>query len=379
MTFSVQDHEYMALAIRLAKSGRYTTSPNPNVGCIVVKNEQIIAQGWHKKAGTGHAEVNAFAQLTSEQAEGATAYVTLEPCSHFGRTPPCSQLLIDNKVSKVVIAMVDPNPNVAGKGVKMLEQAGIEVRVGLLEQDARALNPGFLSRMEKKKPFVQVKLAASLDGKTALNNGESKWITGSDARADVQKYRAQACAILSTSATVLTDNASLNVRAEELKFDYPIDEINQQVRQPKRIILDSRNSITLDKVKQLKLFNTESEVILIRKHVTDEFVGIENIKEAQINYQNGFDLEQLLAFLTTLEVNSLWVEAGGKLAASFVESSLYDQLICYFAPKIMGRQAQDMLPIGPLSSMQQVTELTLQQVTQLGNDLKLIYTKNRKG
>lgn len=380
MTFSIQDHEYMAHAIQIAKKGFYTTSPNPNVGCVVVKGGQIIAQGWHKKAGTGHAEVNAFAQLSEQQAKGATAYVTLEPCSHYGRTPPCAELLIKSQVARVVIGMTDPNPSVAGKGIRMLEQAGIKVDVGLLEQDARALNPGFLSRMEKKRPFVQVKLAASLDGKTALHNGESKWITGASARADVQKYRAQSCAILSTAKTVLADDAALNVRIEELTFAYPIDDINKQIRQPKRIILDSQNLITAEHVKTLRLFATSSEVILVRKQLSgdllnNDFVGIENIKQAQINYDDGFDLNQLLSFAAQQEINMLWVEAGATLAASFVEQELYDQLICYLAPKIMGKSGQEMLPIGPLDAMSQVTDLNLQDVTQLGNDLKLIYTK----
>lgn len=375
MTFSIQEYQFMAKAINLAKQGQYTTSPNPNVGCIVVKDGEVIAQGWHKKAGTGHAEVNAFAQLTAEQASGATCYVTLEPCSHFGRTPPCAQLLADKKVKKVIIAMVDPNPSVAGRGIRMLEDAGIEVEVGLLEQDARQLNLGFLSRMERKQPFVQVKLASSIDGKTALQNGESKWITGTEARADVQKYRAQACAILSTSATVLADNASLNVRGAELKFDYPLDETNTEIRQPKRVILDSQGLITPSKLQDLALFDTDSEVILIRKHLSGDFTGIENIKEAQINYADSFDLADLLAYLSTEEVNTLWVEAGGKLAASFVEQGLFDELICYLAPKVMGHQAQEMLPVGPYSSMSEVTELKLNQVSQMGDDLKLIYTK----
>lgn len=375
MTFSIQDHEYMAHAIQIAKKGFYTTSPNPNVGCVVVKDDKIIAEGWHKKAGTGHAEVNAFAQLSEEQAKGSTAYVTLEPCSHFGRTPPCAALLIKSQVARVVIGMTDPNPSVAGNGIRMLEQAGIKVEQGLLEQDVRALNPGFLSRMERKRPFVQLKLASSLDGKTALHNGESKWITGASARADVQKYRALSCAILSTATTVLRDDAALNVRNEDLTFDYPIDEINEEIRQPKRIILDSQNLITAEHVKNLRLFATSSEVILIRKDLSKDLQGIENIKQAQIKYDDGFDLTKLLTFAAQQEINTLWVEAGATLASSFIEQSLYDELICYLAPKIMGKDAQEMLPIGPLEQMSQVTELDLHKVTQLGNDLKLIYTK----
>lgn len=365
----------MALAIDLAKRGKYTVSPNPSVGCVVVKDQTVIAQGWHKKAGTGHAEVNAFAQLTTEQSKGATAYVTLEPCSHYGRTPPCAELLKNSGVSRVVIAMEDPNPSVAGRGITMLKQAGVQVEVGILEAEARALNLGFLSRMELKKPYVQVKLASSLDGKTALGNGESKWITGEAARADVQTHRAEACAILSTASTVLADNAALNVRTEQLDFDYPFDETNVDVRQPIKVILDSKNQFTLEHVNTLKLFAEDTKVILIRQSKTNAFSDVENIEEALINYDNGFDLNELLSFLATKEINLLWVEAGGRLAASFVENKLFDELICYIAPKIMGREAQDMLPIGPFEAMNQVTELTLENMNQLGSDLKLVYKK----
>lgn len=375
MSFTSEDHKFMALAIDLAKNGKYTVSPNPSVGCVVVKDQTLIAQGWHKKAGTGHAEVNAFAQLTPEQSKGATAYVTLEPCSHYGRTPPCAKLLQDSGVSRVVIAMQDPNPSVAGRGITMLEQAGIQVDVGILEAEARALNLGFLSRMEQKKPYVQVKLASSLDGKTALSNGESKWITAEAARADVQTYRAEACAILSTASTVLADDAALNVRAEQLNFEYPLDETNKDIRQPIKIILDSKNELTSEHVNTLRLFANNAKVILIRQSKTNAFSDIENVEEALINYDNGFDLNELLAFLAGIEINLLWVEAGGRLAASFVENELFDELICYIAPKIMGQGAQDMLPIGPIQAMSQVTELTLDSVSQLGSDLKLVYKK----
>ena len=375
MSVSIQDHEFMARAISLAKQGKFTTSPNPNVGCVVVKDQKIIAEGWHKKAGTGHAEVNAFSQLSNEQAQNATAYVTLEPCSHFGRTPPCAKLLIKSGVARVVVAMVDPNPSVAGNGISMLKNAGIAVDVGVLEQDARALNLGFLSRMEYKKPFVQVKLASSLDGKTALENGDSKWITGAQARGDVQKYRAQSCAILSTAKTVLADDAALNVRANEIKFSYPIDEINPTIRQPIKIILDSQNKINRQNFKQLRLFLDNARIILIRQNLTNEFSDIENVTEALIKYDNGFDLTELLNWIATQEVNHLWVEAGANLAASFVQQQLFDQLICHVAPKIMGENAQGMLPIGPFNSMDDVVQLDLNQVTQLGNDLKLVYSK----
>ncbi len=199
--FSAIDYQMMSRAIELAKRGRFTTAPNPNVGCVITVNNEVVGEGYHKKAGEPHAEVHAL-RMAAERAKGATAYVTLEPCSHYGRTPPCAEGLIKAGVSKVICAMSDPNPQVAGRGFNMLREAGIEVSVGLLEQDARALNPGFLKKMETGMPFVQLKMAASLDGQTALSNGVSQWITGPEARQDVQAYRAQSGAILSTSKTV---------------------------------------------------------------------------------------------------------------------------------------------------------------------------------
>ena len=375
MSFSFQAHQYMSRAIKLAQKGRFTTSPNPNVGCVIVKDGDVIGEGWHKKAGTGHAEVNALANLDIEQSTGASAFVTLEPCSHFGRTPPCAQKLIDAGIKQVFVAMLDPNPLVAGKGIDMLRQAGIEVEYGLLEQEARTLNPGFLSRMEKQRPFVQVKLASSLDGKTALANGESKWITSADSRSNVQLYRALSCAILSTAQTVIADNAKLNVRENDLKQAYPIDDINKSVRQPIKIILDSQNQINIKNIKSLALFENDTKVYLIRKQLTSEFDDTNFINEVCLPYEDGFDLTHLLKWTLDLEINTLWVEAGGTLAASFVEQQLFDQLICYLAPKVMGKDAQSLLPITSINSMSETINLNLSELTQVGKDIRLIYTK----
>ena len=237
----VADIQYMQQAINLAKLGRFTTSPNPNVGCVIVKNNQVIGQGYHQKAGQGHAEVNALKQA-GDNANGATAYVTLEPCSHYGRTPPCADGLITAGISRVVVAMMDPNPLVAGRGIEKLQCAGIQVDSGVLEQQANALNPGFIKRMQTNLPFVTVKLGVSLDGRTALENGVSQWITASDARVDVQQFRAQHCAILTGSGTVLKDNPSLNLRWQELGSVR--DVINEsQLRQPIRVVIDSHNQV----------------------------------------------------------------------------------------------------------------------------------------
>ena len=380
MAFSKQDHEFMARAINLAKKGRFTTTPNPNVGCVVVKDEEIIGEGWHQKAGTGHAEVNALANVDSGLSHQSTAYVTLEPCSHVGRTPPCAKRLIEAGVCRVVIAMLDPNPRVAGNGVRLLKEAGIGVEVGLLASEARALNPGFLTRMEQQRPFVQVKLAASIDGKTALENGDSKWITSAEARADVQKHRAESCAIISTAQTVLADNAKLNVRQEQLPLKYPKTDVIDQIRQPIKIILDGRGQLTRQHVSSLGLFQQEARVVLVRTESTDEFRDfpwVETLALPHIRH-SGFDLEQVLNWCYRRELGLVWVEAGATLAASFIEQNLYDELIVYLAPKILGRNGREMLPIGPLTNMSQVLELTTLESRQVGDDIKLTFGKANK-
>ena len=264
--FSHSDHQFMAQAIRLAECGIYTTSPNPRVGCVIVNNGEVIGECFHVKAGEGHAEVNALA-MAGDKAKGATAYVTLEPCSHFGRTPPCAKALIDAGVAKVIAAMVDPNPQVSGRGLAMLEQAGIATQSGLLEQDAKVLNCGFIKRMTSGLPYVRCKLASSLDGKTAMASGESQWITSKAARQDVQKLRAQSCAIISGADSIIMDNARMNVRwselAGEVKNHYP----QENIRQPVRVVIDTKNRLTPD----LAFFSEESSVLLIR-------TSIENIQ-----------------------------------------------------------------------------------------------------
>lgn len=244
------DAVYMARAIELAWRGRFTTSPNPNVGCVIVRDGAIVGEGYHHRAGEPHAEVHAL-RAAGEKAHGATAYVTLEPCSHHGKTPPCADALIAAGIARVVAAMQDPNPEVAGRGLYRLQQAGIEVEHGLMMAEAEALNRGFFKRMRTGFPYLQLKMAASLDGKTAMASGESQWITSAAARRDVQQYRAQSCAILSTSETVLADNPSLNVRWEDLSDDVRSAYPKESVRQPLRVILDARNRLTPD----LKVFS----------------------------------------------------------------------------------------------------------------------------
>ena len=374
-----QDIEFMAKAINLAKKGQFTTTPNPNVGCVIVKDNVIIGEGWHKKAGTGHAEVNALKDLSVKQTSGATAYVTLEPCSHYGRTPPCAERLIEAKVQRVVVGMLDTNPQVSGNGIRMLEAAGIDVDMSPLNADCRGLNPGFFSRMEKGRPFVKVKLAASLDGKTALQNGQSQWITGPAARADVQTYRAQSCAIITTATTVLADDASLNVRGEQLNFEYPVDATNTEIRQPTVVVLDGKGKLTEQHRSSLKLFSTGAKVIVIHSNSLSEHdlsgKDSDSLMVAKANYEegSGFDLGEVLELCAKQQFNNVWVEAGGKLAASFVNQELVDELIVYIAPKIMGANAQDVLPVGPFESMSDVQQLQLIDNRQVGDDIKLTY------
>lgn len=367
--FSEQDYVYMAKAIALAKKGRFTTSPNPNVGCVLVKNNQIIGQGYHQKAGEGHAEVNALKEAGVD-AKGATAYVTLEPCSHTGRTPPCAKGLINAGVSKVIAAMVDPNPLVSGRGLRMLEEAGIETAYGLLEQDAKALNTGFLKRMESQLPYVHCKLAASLDGKTALSNGQSKWITSPQARKDVQQLRALSCAVLTGADTVLLDDAKLNVRFDELS-QVPFSK--EQLRQPVRIVIDSQNRLS----PRLALFSIESPVIIVRTELDKSHQWPHFVEQLVVpkNHDDKVDLAHLLVVLAKRGLNQILLEAGQTLAGKFTELDLIDEYTFYLAPKLMGADANSLINMTPLSHMSDVRQLTITDLTQIGPDIRITAKK----
>ena len=366
--FSNLDHRMMAYAIQLAKRGQYTTRPNPNVGCVIVNSaSQIVGEGWHQKAGEGHAEVNALAQA-GERAKGATAYVTLEPCSHFGRTPPCADALVKAGIQRVVCAMVDPNPQVAGKGIAKLKNAGVQVQSGLLEQDALALNPGFLHRMTTGRPRVTLKMASSIDGRTALANGVSQWITSPAAREDVQRYRAKSCAILSGSGTVLIDDPSLTVRHGEL--GYLAEQLDPgSLRQPVRVLLDSRNRLTPD----LKVFNKTADVIVINSQLNPLLEG-DHIQQVQrVNAQGKIDLPNALAFLGEQQINELWIEAGSRLAGAFIQEKLVDRFILYMAPKLMGNVSQGLCELPEFDVMDDIINLSWQDITRVGDDLRMIF------
>ena len=368
-TFTAQDEMYMARAIELAKKGRFTTTPNPNVGCVLVKDNHIIGEGFHQLAGQGHAEVNALA-VAGENAKGATAYVTLEPCSHYGRTPPCAEGLKAAGVVKVIAAMVDTNPQVAGKGLKILSDAGIEVAFGLLEQQARALNLGFFKRMEQGLPYVTCKMAASIDGKTALKNGQSKWITGSAARQDVQFHRAQSCAILTGADTVITDDAKLNVRLSELPQALPTE---LPLRQPVRVIIDSQNRLT----PELAVFNIESEIIIFTTKVDKSTQWPHFVRHIEVPQQNNkVNLTSVLAHLAKLQFNHVYLEAGATLAGKMTELNLIDEYIFYLAPKLMGCDAKSLVNFAPLTDMQNTVNLTFKECVKIGDDLRITATKH---
>ncbi|MCG9678043.1 bifunctional diaminohydroxyphosphoribosylaminopyrimidine deaminase/5-amino-6-(5-phosphoribosylamino)uracil reductase RibD [Vibrio sp. Isolate24] len=363
--FTSQDYQMMSRAIEIAKGGIYTTAPNPNVGCVITLNGQIVGEGFHYRAGEPHAEVHAL-RMAGEQSVGATAYVTLEPCSHYGRTPPCAEGLIKAKVAKVICAMEDPNPQVSGRGIKMLREAGIEVLVGLLESDAHALNPAFIKRMQTGMPYVQLKMAASLDGQTALSNGQSQWITSPQARQDVQNYRAQAGAILSTSKTVIEDNASLNVRWSELPESVQVKLPESEVRQPVKVIMDRQNQLTAD----LKLYSTDGKRIVVSQ---------QGDLAPLLNEANQIDLTSTFEKLAAHHnINHLWVEAGPTLASSLINEDLVDELVLYLAPKIMGSDGRGLFGELGLESMAEVIDLDIQDVRQVGEDIRIVARPKKK-
>lgn len=359
------EQAYMARALQLAERGRYSTRPNPRVGCVLVKDGRVLAEGWHQKAGQGHAEVEALAQA-AESVAGATAYVTLEPCNHTGKTPPCTEQLIAAGISEVVCAMQDPNPLVAGQGFARLRAAGVKVTQGVMELQARALNPGFIKRMEQGVPFVRCKMAMSLDGRTAMASGESQWITGPDARADVQSLRASSCAILTGIGTLLADDPSLTVRAEELRLKQAAQICAQQ---PLRVVLDSgfRMPVTAKLLAQpgpvlwvgadmnAAPQPPQAEVALVQLPVTEA----------------GLDLHALLSLLGKRQCNEVLIEAGATLAGAFLQQGLVDELVLYMAPKLLGDAARGLFHLPGLDRMAQQVKIEIKDVRNVGADLRI--------
>ncbi|MBV1787433.1 bifunctional diaminohydroxyphosphoribosylaminopyrimidine deaminase/5-amino-6-(5-phosphoribosylamino)uracil reductase RibD [Marinobacterium sp. D7] len=364
--FSSLDHQFMGRAIVLARRGLYTTDPNPRVGCVLVRDGEIVGEGYHVRAGEGHAEVNAL-RMAGDNACGATAYVTLEPCSHFGRTPPCADTLIDAGIRRMVCAMVDPNPAVAGRGLEKLRAAGIEVASGLMEREARALNPGFIKRMERGLPLVRIKLASSVDGRTAMASGESQWITGPQARSDVQRLRARSSAIVTGIDSVLIDNSSLTVRVDELGLEQA-DEI--VARQPLRVVLDTDLRLPVD-AKILQQPGRTQVITRSRDENRIEALWSAGAEVISLPGEGRIDLQALLEHLASREqCNEVLVECGATLAGAFVGAGLVDELIQYMAPKLLGSQARPLLEL-PLERMAQQVPLALADIRHLGADLRL--------
>ena len=357
MSHSGQDTRYMRLALDLAARGMYTTTPNPRVGCVLVKNGAIVSEGWHVRAGEPHAEVHAL-RAAENQARGATAYVTLEPCSHHGRTPPCADALLAAGVSRVVIAMRDPNPLVAGRGVAILAAAGIEVVCGLLETEAMLLNKGFISRMTRQRPWLRVKTGCSLDGRTALPDGQSKWITSTQSRADVQNIRAQSCAMLTGIGTVLADDPQLTVR------DFAVE------RQPWRVIVDSELRTPLDAA----ILKTPGVLIVCASDHPVRRLALE-ASGAQViclpGAQTKVDLQALLLELARRGCNEVTLEAGATLAGAFAQYGLVDEWLIYQAPVIIGDPARGIATLNLAHLDQKLQPISVEKIP-IGPDLKWI-------
>ncbi|PQJ96707.1 bifunctional diaminohydroxyphosphoribosylaminopyrimidine deaminase/5-amino-6-(5-phosphoribosylamino)uracil reductase RibD [Chromatium okenii] len=362
------DHALMARALQLAERGRYTTDPNPRVGCVLAHDGHIVGEGWHQRAGEAHAERLALAQA-GETACGATAYVTLEPCCHHGRTPPCTEALIAAGVARVVCAMSDPNPLVAGQGLAQLRQAGIATDSGLLETEARALNPGFIKRMEQGLPRVRCKLAASLDGRTALANGESQWISSEASRGDVQRLRAESSAIMTGIGTILADDPSLNVRLSAAELSETAT--NAPVRQPLRVVVDSHWRLPLD----ARLLRLPGETLVIGVADAPKRIAALQTAGAQVfrcAARNGrVDLLALLHELAQREINEVLLETGATLSGTMLAAGLIDELVLYLAPHVMGDMALGLFQLQQLIAMKQRIKLVFTEVRHIGTDIRI--------
>ncbi|HFQ13766.1 MAG TPA: bifunctional diaminohydroxyphosphoribosylaminopyrimidine deaminase/5-amino-6-(5-phosphoribosylamino)uracil reductase RibD [Gammaproteobacteria bacterium] len=357
--FTRADHEFMSRALRLAAKGLYSTDPNPRVGCVLVREDVIVGEGWHERAGEAHAEIHAL-KAAGEQARGATAYVTLEPCCHHGRTPPCSEALIQAGVARVVIAMQDPHARVDGGGIAQLREAGIEVETGLLEARARELNPGFIQRMQRGRPFVRCKLGMSLDGRTAMASGESKWITSPAAREDVQRLRARSSAMLTGVGTVLADDPSLTVRIEGVE------------RQPLRVVVDTHLSMPAT----AKMLSLPGRTLVMT--CSDDEAARQRLQQAGAEVclmpcgaGNSVSLEAVLDELAGREVNEVLLETGATLSGAMLQQGLIDELVIYMAPVLMGDGARGLFHLPGLDSMADKIPLEISDVRAVGRDWRI--------
>jgi diaminohydroxyphosphoribosylaminopyrimidine deaminase/5-amino-6-(5-phosphoribosylamino)uracil reductase len=357
-SFSIEEASFMAQAIRLAERGLYTTDPNPRVGCVIVQEGRVVGEGWHFQAGGPHAEVEAL-NMAGDRAFGATAYISLEPCCHFGKTPPCTEALLRAGIRRVVAAMLDPNPLVAGKGLQRLAEAGVETSSGLMENMAATLNPGFCKRMKSGRPWVRSKLAMSLDGRTALASGESRWITGADARRDVHRWRARSSAILTGIETVLQDDPQLTARLDS----------QEEVMQPVRVILDSRGRISPS---ARVCSDRGSTLVLTTLHDQNKASppGVE-FKTLPSGPDGRLDLQAVFDYLGQCRFNEVLVEAGSTLNGALLRENLVDEWLVYLAPVVLGDQAKGLFHLPELQRMEDRFEMSLQDVRQIGRDLRM--------
>jgi diaminohydroxyphosphoribosylaminopyrimidine deaminase/5-amino-6-(5-phosphoribosylamino)uracil reductase len=363
LNLSDRDAFFMARALKLAEKGLYTTDPNPRVGCVIVKQDRILGEGWHHRSGGPHAEVEALAQVQGS-ARGATAYVTLEPCCHHGKTPPCSASLIQAGISRVVCATEDPNPLVAGKGLKQLQDAGIEVMSGLMRDSTEALNPGFFKRMRSGLPFIRSKLAMSLDGRTAMASGESQWITGEDARRDVHHLRARSSAIMTGIGTVLADKPRLTVRLDDL----------QEYTPPLRVILDRR----LETPRDTPLVQDGLKTLIITDQSPEaSWSQMKQVEFLKLPSEISKTDRMLFIFhhLAERGINEILVEAGSKLNGVLLSENWVDEWILYMAPKILGDQGKGLFHLPHLSALSEAPELQLTQHQVIGADQKMTFTR----
>ena len=355
----------MARALRLAERGLYITTPNPRVGCVIARDGEILGEGFHQRAGEPHAEIHAL-QRAGARASGATVYVTLEPCSHHGRTPPCVDALVAAGVSRVVAAMQDPNPRVAGEGVQKLRAARIAVETGLCEAQARELNIGFVARMTRARPWLRIKTAASLDGRTALRNGQSQWITGAAARRDGHRWRARSCAVMVGVGTLLADNPRLTVR--EVKT----------TRQPLRVVVDRQLEIPLD----AHVLEGGHALIVTAQDRPEKVRQLEQLGAQVVrlpNPEGKVDLVALMHELARRELNEVLVESGGRLNGALLCAHVVDELVVYLAPHLLGDTARGMFDLGELTALDQRVELTIREVRRVGSDLRIVARPTRGG
>lgn len=364
MVFSATDHAMMARALQLAERGATTTQPNPMVGCVIARGDRIVGEGWHVRAGEAHAEVFAL-KMAGGQARGATAYVTLEPCAHQGRTPPCANALVQAGITRVVAASRDPYVQVSGEGFRKLMAAGVMVDIGLMEAAARELNRGFFSRIERGRPWLRLKLAMSLDGRTALASGESKWITSEQSRADVQRWRARSGAVLTSSDTVLADDPQLTARVPE----------GTEVTPPLRVVLDARARVST----QARVFDHAAPTLAVNAVDIVPDYG-DDIAAFSVPRINGrLDLGAMLAQLGQREVNELQVEAGATLSGAFLAAGLVDELLLYVAPVFLGDLGRPLFAGLDIGSMAERLTMAVLETRQVGPDLRVILRPERRG